>query len=348
MSTDVIEETLAGIYPAAVLADREYPPLKSYVDGLIVEGLGIIGGKPKLGKSWLVAGLAVAVAAGGVALGNPARGVTQAPVLYAALEDGERRIQSRLRRICPDGIPHGLNIVHDWPRLDAGGIEAIDAAIDADGYGFIIIDTLQRVRGPRRGHDMYGEDYETLSALHDLTQRREGLALTLVHHNRKDDRPDDYVDALSGSTGIGGSPDLVAVLARGRGEADAELSITGRDVTEEARALRFDDGLWTELGSTAAHSVSKARSEILDAVADIYAATREPAHVSQVAEYTGTTKQNVSKLLHALAADGALSNVDRGAFLPEPVDTVDTVDNTTQKSTVSTKSTAFQGELLDA
>ena len=39
----------------------------------------------------------------------------------------------------------------------------------------------------------------------------------------------------AGSTGIGGSPDRVAVLARGRGEADGELSITGRDVTEEAR-----------------------------------------------------------------------------------------------------------------
>ena len=228
MNTDVIHATLAGIYPAAVLADRHYPPLQSYVDGLIVEGLGIIGGKPKLGKSWLVAGLAVAVASGGVALGNPSRGVTQTAVLYVALEDGERRIQSRLERICPDGIPNGLNIAHDWPRLDAGGIEAIDAAIDADKYGFIIIDTFQRVRGPRRGRDIYGEDYEALSQLHDLTRNREGLALTLVHHNRKDDRPDDYVDALSGSTGIGGSPDLVAVLSRGRGEADAVLSVTAK------------------------------------------------------------------------------------------------------------------------
>ena len=60
MSNEAVELILSGIYPAGVLADRHYPPLKSYVDGLIVEGLGVLGGKPKLGKSWLVAGLAVA------------------------------------------------------------------------------------------------------------------------------------------------------------------------------------------------------------------------------------------------------------------------------------------------
>jgi hypothetical protein len=276
-----------------------------------------------LGKSWLVAALAAAVAAGGVALGNPDRNVTQTPVLYLALEDGERRIQSRLGRICPDGIPDLLSIAHDWPRLDAGGIDALDAAIDADQYGLIIIDTLQRVRAPRRGRDLYAEDYAALGELHDLTRSRDGLALYLVHHNRKDDRPDDYVDALSGSTGIGGSADLVAVLARGRGEADAVLSITGRDVTEDERALRFDAGIWTELGSAADHAISKARREILEAVTEINA-TGDPARVSAVAEHVGTTKQNASKHLHRLALDGLLRNVDRGAFtLPEPVDSVD-------------------------
>jgi hypothetical protein len=322
-SGDVVSDALSGIYPAGVLADRAFPPLRSYVDGLIVEGLGIIGGKPKLGKSWLVASLACAVAAGGVALGNPDRDVTQTPVLYLALEDGQRRIQGRLLKICPDGIPDNLSIVHEWPRLNAGGIEALDAAVDLDQYGLVIIDTLQRVRAPRRGRDMYGEDYQTLGELHDLTSSRDGLALYLVHHNRKDDRPDDYVDALSGSTGIGGSPDLVAVLTRGRGEADAVLSVTGRDVTEDERALRFDAGLWTEIGSASAHAVSRARREIIEAVTEI-TATSGPARVSQVAELVATTKQNVSKHLHRLAADGLLRNVDRGAFaLPDPVDSVD-------------------------
>jgi hypothetical protein len=355
MTSEAVYEALAGIYPAGVLADRDFPPLRSYVDGLIVEGLGIIGGKPKLGKSWLVAALAASVAAGGVALGNPDRDVTQTPVLYLALEDGERRIQSRLSRLCPDGIPDLLSIAHEWPRLDAGGIDALDAAIDADQYGLVIIDTFQRVRGPRRGRDMYGEDYAALGELHDLTRSRDGLALYLVHHNRKDDRPDDYVDALSGSTGIGGSPDLVAVLSRGRGQADAVLSITGRDVTEDERALRFDAGLWTELGSASAHAISKARREIIAAVTEI-TATGDPARVSAVAEHVGTTPQNASKLLHRLAKEGTLRKIDRGAFvLSEAVDSVEELKAIQPKqpkqpppnqgedgeSTVSTDSTAL-------
>jgi RecA-family ATPase len=230
VTDDAVLDAISGIYPAGVLADREYPPLRSYVEGLIVEGLGIIGGKPKLGKSFLVASLAASIAAGGVALGNSARGVNQAPVLYLALEDGERRIKSRLMRLCPDGIPKHLDIAHNWPRLTDGGIEALDAAVEVNHYGVILIDTLQRVRAPRQGRDVYGEDYETLGKLHDLARSQDGLSITLVHHNRKDDQPADYIDALSGSTGIGGSPDLVAVLARGRGEADAVLSITGRDI----------------------------------------------------------------------------------------------------------------------
>src|SRR3712207_6932590 len=40
------------------------------VPGYIVEGLTLLGGKPKLGKSWLLLGIAIAVATGGVALGG--------------------------------------------------------------------------------------------------------------------------------------------------------------------------------------------------------------------------------------------------------------------------------------
>jgi RecA-family ATPase len=56
------------------------------------EGLTLPAGKPKLGKSWLALSVAFAVAAGGVALGTYP--VAQGEVLYLALEDNERRLQS--------------------------------------------------------------------------------------------------------------------------------------------------------------------------------------------------------------------------------------------------------------
>ena len=39
---------------------------------------------------------------------------------------------------------------------------------------------------PRRGPDSYQEDSDAISMLHDMTRERSGLAMQLIHHNRKD------------------------------------------------------------------------------------------------------------------------------------------------------------------
>jgi hypothetical protein len=44
-SGNVVLDALAGSYPAEVLAELLFSPLQSYIDGLIVEGFGIIDGK---------------------------------------------------------------------------------------------------------------------------------------------------------------------------------------------------------------------------------------------------------------------------------------------------------------
>ena len=66
---------------------------------------------PKAGKSWLVCDIGLACAAGGFALSCIP--VSRRPVLYLALEDGKRRLQSRSRRIMGDGqaIPAGIHFV---------------------------------------------------------------------------------------------------------------------------------------------------------------------------------------------------------------------------------------------
>jgi hypothetical protein len=81
----------------ADLDAEQFDPLEFAVDGLVPEGLGILVGPPKLGKSWLVGDIGLSVAGGGIAL-NTIR-ATKRPVLYLALEDGKRRLQSRSRLI---------------------------------------------------------------------------------------------------------------------------------------------------------------------------------------------------------------------------------------------------------
>ena len=74
------------------LLARELPPVRWAIPDILPEGLTLLAGKPKLGKSWFALSVALAIAAGGFALGK--QPVTQGEVLYLALEDNERRVRS--------------------------------------------------------------------------------------------------------------------------------------------------------------------------------------------------------------------------------------------------------------
>ena len=52
------------------LLARQLPPIQWAIPDILPEGLTLLAGKPKLGKSWLALAMALAVAAGGVALGT--------------------------------------------------------------------------------------------------------------------------------------------------------------------------------------------------------------------------------------------------------------------------------------
>ena len=69
------------------------------VDTLISQGLHILAGSPKVGKSWLALWLAVTVAKGEPVWGMS---VKQGTTLYLCLEDSVLRIQNRLFEITED------------------------------------------------------------------------------------------------------------------------------------------------------------------------------------------------------------------------------------------------------
>src|ERR1035437_230230 len=138
----------AGVYfTAAELMDTEFAEPRWAVNGLIAEGLNLIVGSPKLGKSWLCLGLAVAIASGGKALGKIQ--VDQGAVLYAALEDTPRRLQNRLRMVLQgERVPDDLHITTALPRMpDAIGF--IDGWLTAhQDARLVIVDESNRVGHP--------------------------------------------------------------------------------------------------------------------------------------------------------------------------------------------------------
>ncbi len=115
-------------FSAFDLGREEFPPIRFVVPGYLPEGCTILAGRPKLGKSWLALDMALAVANGGRCLGTDC---DPGAVLYLALEDNRRRLQSRLQKLAParETIPwpQSLTFATEWKRHDAGGLEDIRA-----------------------------------------------------------------------------------------------------------------------------------------------------------------------------------------------------------------------------
>ena len=119
------DKRMTSRFTATELMEMELPPVTWVVPDVLPEGVTILGGKPKMGKSWMAYGLAVSVATGGVALGN--KQVERGEALYLALEDNPRRLRKRLGKVLRgDPAPEGLDIWTRLPRLDEGGVEAIE------------------------------------------------------------------------------------------------------------------------------------------------------------------------------------------------------------------------------
>lgn len=91
MSPQPVKMLYEGI-SAYELDHKEFPPVNWAVPDLIPEGVTILSGKPKIGKSWLMLNIAIAVASGGMALGKTK--CEQGKVLYAANEDNQRRLKN--------------------------------------------------------------------------------------------------------------------------------------------------------------------------------------------------------------------------------------------------------------
>ena len=86
----------------ATLMSRPLTPIPFIVDTLLSQGLHILAGSPKVGKSWLALWLAVTVAKGESVWGME---VKQGTTLYLCLEDSQLRIQNRLLEITEDAPP---------------------------------------------------------------------------------------------------------------------------------------------------------------------------------------------------------------------------------------------------
>lgn len=254
-----------------------YKPIEFVIDGLLAQGLYILAGAPKVGKSWLALDMCLSIAKGEIVLGQK---TLQGTALYLCLEDSYVRIQNRLYEIT-DVPTENLYFSVMSESIGNGLEEQIESfKIEHCGLKIVFIDTLQMVRGST--DSSYGSDYKDLSVLKALADKLE-ITVIVVHHTRKCKDIDPF-NMISGSTGVDGS--LVLIESK-RGSRNAKIFCVARDIENTEINLHFDSDLkkWIVTDEL---STSKTKDNIFLAALYVYL----KRHIS----FTGTASELVSEL----------------------------------------------------
>lgn len=303
---------IASIDAADLFNEKILPP-KWIVEQLIVEGMTILAGKPKIRKSWWCLNLALSVIAGSEVFGMYESHPCE--VLYLALEDNKARLQQRLRLLCGVTPPRGLHFVTtdaNFPRLDKGGIEQLEHKLkDNPQIRLIVIDTLQKVK-PRgaRNQNAYENDVDAMANLHRFALTHQ-VAVILVHHVRKGSA-EDVFDDISGSLGLTGTADTNIVLHGKRNDVKAVMHMTGRAIEDQQLAMKFDNKSfsWFVEGNAAEVILSENRKLIREVVGE----AEKPLLIKEIKfalEMKGhsLSEPNIKKTVGRMVSDEQLAKV---------------------------------------
>ena len=281
------------------------------------QAVGIIGGEPKCGKSFLALDIAVAVAAGVPCLRRfPA--ARTGPVLMYAAEDAGHIVRSRL-----EGIAKAAGTTFE--TLDIAVIDVPALRLDHRNDRQRLLDTVARV-APRllvldplvRLHGVdenaAGEVAPILGFLRDL-QRRFETAVLLVHHARKS-------GAARPGQALRGSSELHAW-------GDSNLYLRRRDkqilMTVEHRAAPGLNDIQIELADDGQGPALRLQRAVPNQappepetpeqrIVRILAKAATPLSQRQIRERAATRPATVTQALHKLISEGRVERVAEGGY----------------------------------
>lgn len=271
------------------------------VDDLIPQGVTILCGDSKIGKSWMMLWLGLRVAQG---LSVWEMETHRCDVLYLCLEDTFRRIQNRLYQLTDTG-PENLRFSIMSKQISLGLEEQLeDYLTEYSRTGLLIIDTLQKVRdskGSLGKNGMYGGDYDDMSAVKKIADKY-NIAIVLVHHLRKMKDNKDPFNEVSGSTGILGASDTMLLLKKDTRTADtATLTATGRDIQGLQLILRRQDFVWQLVEK-------KDREEIHNDEVPLFL-FRLAEFMSNRVEWTGTATELLAEMQDSETSPNAVTKL---------------------------------------
>ena len=295
-------------YTAQEIMDMAPSQTTTIVPGIISQGVTLLVSKPKIGKSYLCLHIGLGVASGGKVLGIE---VAAHDVLYMALEDDNiEDMKQRLQKVLGSAsVPDRLKITFKWDPLGKGGLEDLEEwLVKHPETRLVMIDILEKICDLNQGN--YHADYETISKFKDIAACHK-IAIVLVHHLRKTGARDEF-DRVSGSTGLTGAVDTIALLNRKRLQTAATLLISGRNQKEAELALRFDEatGIWEPQEQTEENHLTPERHEIVE----LLKKAPDPLRLQEIAQALGKKRANVGNLMNKLIKQGITERISYGHY----------------------------------
>jgi hypothetical protein len=282
------------------------------------QAVGIIGGSPKSGKTWLALEMAVSVASGSACLQTFAVH-SPGPVLLYAAEDSAAAIRMRLDTLAQlhkiSLAQLEVNIITvDSLRLDRPDHQnRLEATLFLYKPALLVLDPLVRVHAI--DENVAGQVAALLGYLRSL-QRKTGAAVVLVHHVRKNVSP-----AGSAGYSLRGSGDLYAWL-------DSFLYLRlhqgQRTLSAEHRSAPAFDPIALELVESdptgpylkiisPENTPSKPpQEELASRILELLSASPEPLTIETLRSRLQVRNQRVVETLRLLAAQGKVQRLTRG------------------------------------
>ncbi|MCD8108647.1 MAG: helicase RepA family protein [Clostridiales bacterium] len=209
------------------------------VEGLLKNGVYLLAGAPKVGKSFFSMQLAYSIASGKPFLTYDVHGGT---VLYLALEDDYSRLQQRVANMfgVEFGYQGNLFFATDAGTIGGSFLAQMEDFIKSHpGTKLIIIDTLQRIKDIQGASYSYSRDYEFMADLKAISDRHH-VCMLVVHHTRKQEARDIF-NMISGTNGLLGAADGALVISKEKRTANvAFVDIVGRDQPDQKLTIEFD------------------------------------------------------------------------------------------------------------
>ena len=318
----------ATVLSLAQLLERQSPtPPPCLVEpGLLpVQGILFVGGEPKVGKSLLVANLALSLAAGSDRLGFPVP--TARRVLVCQFELPIPQFVSRLatmRRVLGSAADQNLFIdTRATGHLLSApqGLQHFLTAAQAAAAEIIILDPLYST------HDQDENDTRAMAALcQSLLRLREAsrAALIVVHHVRKSIGRYEIGSAFRGSSALHAVGDSYLLLTRPSPQFNTvELRFQFRYAAPQPpRLLQLESSaLWFSAAGAPPAAVAADRRkvespDVQQALADLGAQARYTQLRQQIMTLTECSKRTAQMAITAACQQGSIVQADGHYCLP--------------------------------